>query len=325
MVGIYKITNKINGKCYIGQSIHIEKRWTVHKHDAFFKGGSNYDYPLYQSMRKYGLDNFAFEVIEECSVEELDEKEIYYIKHFNSYVNGYNQGPGGTLGHYNKLSDDAVRKIIERLKTSKDNSDIIGNEFGITGRTVREINLGQSCRFDDVSYPVRPSIAPRRETTFCVDCGKEIYYGCQRCSDCYNIFQRRAARPSPIDLAKMIVESNFTSVGKQFGLDANSIKNWCKQYGIPHRIEELTDWYYQEVGIQRPGKHVEEKPKTEKRFVQQIDPFTNMIIATYENSTQAALSLDKKKNSHIIEACNGKLEMAYGYKWRYISESEYNK
>lgn len=46
-VGIYKITNNINNKCYIGQSRNIEKRWRDHKY-------SNLDYPLYRAFRKYG-------------------------------------------------------------------------------------------------------------------------------------------------------------------------------------------------------------------------------------------------------------------------------
>lgn len=325
MVGIYKITNKINGKCYIGQSIHIEKRWWAHKHDAFLKGGSTYDYPLYQSMRKYGLNNFAFEVIEECSVEELNEKEIHYIKYFNSFGNGYNQGPGGTLGHYNKLNDAAVRKIIERLKTSKDNSDIIGDEFGITGRTVREINLGQACRFDDVSYPVRPSIAPKRIPVFCIDCGKEIDTNATRCVLCDHKRQRRATRPSKLDLAKMIVESSFVETAKRFGVSDNSIKKWCKQYGLPHRVNELRAWYYDQIGEVDPKTIVEEKPKQEKRFIQQIDIYTEQVVNTFESTRVAAKAMGVATNSHIIEACNGKLEMAYGYKWRYISESEYNK
>ena len=325
MVGIYKITNKINGKCYIGQSIHIEKRWWAHKHDAFLENGSGYDYPLYQSMRKYGLENFTFEVIDVCSVEELNEKEIYYIKFYESYGKGYNQGPGGNLGHYNKLNNDAVRKIIDRLKNSKDGSDIIGAEFGVTGRTIRELNLGQSCRLDDVHYPVRPSIAPRREPTFCVDCGKEIYSGCQRCVSCDHKRQRRATRPSELDLAKMIVESGFSAVGRKFNVDGNTIKKWCKQYGMPHRTAELRAWYYDKIGEADPKTIVEEKPKVEKKFVQQINPDTEDVISTFDSTRIAAKSIGVTTNSHIIEACNGKLEMAYGYKWRYISESEYNK
>jgi group I intron endonuclease len=59
---IYKITNKVNGKVYIGKSNDPERRWKQHKSEVY-KNKTTY---LYQSMRKYGVDNFSFIVIEEC-------------------------------------------------------------------------------------------------------------------------------------------------------------------------------------------------------------------------------------------------------------------
>lgn len=84
MIGIYKITNLINGKCYIGKSIDIEKRFQKHKTNAFWKSEKNlkYNYPLYQAFRKYTLQNFSFEVLEECSENELNNKEQFYYNLF---------------------------------------------------------------------------------------------------------------------------------------------------------------------------------------------------------------------------------------------------
>ena len=100
--GIYKITNLVNGKVYIGQSTNMERRWKDHKRMFNYKddGSLKYNYPLYCAFRKYGEENFKFEIIEECSEEELNEKEILYIKQYNSYVRwenskGYNQTIGG--------------------------------------------------------------------------------------------------------------------------------------------------------------------------------------------------------------------------------------
>ena len=62
MTGIYKITNMINGKCYVGQAVNIKRRWKKHKEVAFNNKDPGYSYPLYQAIRKYGLENFAFEV-----------------------------------------------------------------------------------------------------------------------------------------------------------------------------------------------------------------------------------------------------------------------
>lgn len=95
MIGIYKITNTINGKIYVGQSVNIEERLAEHKLIPFRQNRSTYYYPLYVDMRQYGITNFTFEILEECKREELNQKEQLYITLYNSYNNGYNQTPGG--------------------------------------------------------------------------------------------------------------------------------------------------------------------------------------------------------------------------------------
>lgn len=80
MTGIYKITNQVTNKSYIGQSVCIEHRLESHKNAAFNPTSNCYDRPLYCDIREYGLNNFTFEVLEKCSDNVLDEREIYYIK-----------------------------------------------------------------------------------------------------------------------------------------------------------------------------------------------------------------------------------------------------
>ena len=92
--GIYKITNLYTDQCYIGQSVDIYKRWTDH-----CKAGLGIDAPvgnrLYQKMGSDGLQNFTFELLCECSKEELDEKERYFIELYQADLYGYN----GTKGN----------------------------------------------------------------------------------------------------------------------------------------------------------------------------------------------------------------------------------
>ena len=78
MVGIYLIENKITKECYIGQSRNIENRFRSHRANL-----NNKKYSLYTDMRFYGLDNFSFSIIETCSINELDEKEMYWITKYN--------------------------------------------------------------------------------------------------------------------------------------------------------------------------------------------------------------------------------------------------
>lgn len=92
--GVYKITNQKTGECYIGQAVDVRTRWYNHA-----KAGLGVDTPqgnkLYNSMLEYGLDDFSFELLEECKPNELDEKEKYFIELYNSKVFGFN----GTVGN----------------------------------------------------------------------------------------------------------------------------------------------------------------------------------------------------------------------------------
>lgn len=112
-------------------------------------------------MRKYGFVNFDFTVIEECSQEELNEKEMLYIQQYQSNKKpfGYNQNEGGqTNSHSRKLTEEDVDKIIIRLKTSYDSANIICKEFGVGATLVRDINRGDIYYRDNETYPIRQKL-----------------------------------------------------------------------------------------------------------------------------------------------------------------------
>ena len=96
MIGIYKITNLINNKSYIGQSINIEKRIKEHFWKSKNQKDISFNSILHQAIRKYGEENFKWEILEECDVEKIDELEQQYIQKYNTLSpNGYNILPGG--------------------------------------------------------------------------------------------------------------------------------------------------------------------------------------------------------------------------------------
>lgn len=120
-MGIYKIYNTINNKVYIGQAVNIEDRWVEHIYSSLSKNRDEYNYPLYNAFRKYGIGNFNFEILEECDVEELDDKEIYYINHYNSNLHnpnshGYNQTDGGYAIRGWRMSDEQKKKQSKTMK-----------------------------------------------------------------------------------------------------------------------------------------------------------------------------------------------------------------
>ena len=84
--GIYKITSKHNGKVYIGQSIDIYNRWRGHWKQVK-RGDSDY---IHNAMRKYGKDDFIFEIIERCPQDIINEREKYWIDFYNGVEYGYN-------------------------------------------------------------------------------------------------------------------------------------------------------------------------------------------------------------------------------------------
>lgn len=125
MIGIYKIVNKISGKTYIGQSNDIERRFKEHQYKK--------DIPVEIAIQKYGIENFIFEVLEECSLDELDEKEKYYINLYNTYKgNGYNCNEGGGTFAYEdnghaKLTIEEVYDIREQYNLHKRRKDVYEN------------------------------------------------------------------------------------------------------------------------------------------------------------------------------------------------------
>lgn len=104
---IYRYTNKINGHMYIGLSKNAQKRYAEHKKSSFNQNDKDYDLSIHRTIRKYGLDNFDFEVIE-TNIETLNlakERERFWIKQYNTYENRehYNETPGGDAPGYNTI------------------------------------------------------------------------------------------------------------------------------------------------------------------------------------------------------------------------------
>jgi len=146
MIGyIYSITNKINGKQYIGQTVNYERRVIDHKY--YSKKEIKYRSAIYDAMKKYGVDNFEFTIIETCDAEELDVKEQEWIAKLNTLVpNGYNILNGGKKlfdennPFYGKFHTEETKN-----KISKKNKNRIQSEEEIELRKI--INSGENNPF----------------------------------------------------------------------------------------------------------------------------------------------------------------------------------
>lgn len=121
---IYKATNKINGKIYIGQTINsLEFRKQQHFREA--KSNSKVNTYFHNALNKYGLDNFLFEAIDNAdNIDDLNRKEIYWISYYQSTNKslGYNLDSGGKSGGCK--SESTKRKIGDKTKERWQNENI---------------------------------------------------------------------------------------------------------------------------------------------------------------------------------------------------------
>ena len=111
---IYKITCLINRKIYVGQTINFKRRINQHKRDSSkFRNGID------AAIAKYGWENFSVEVIEKCPVEQLNEREIFWIRELNSkYPNGYNLTDGGR-NFCGYVPTPELRALLSKIHTGR--------------------------------------------------------------------------------------------------------------------------------------------------------------------------------------------------------------
>ena len=133
---IYKITNTINGKSYIGQTIqNVKERFYQHCATKCSKAVSNM--AIHRAIKKYGKSNFTVEVIEEIDSANLNDRERYWIKYYNSYNNGYNSTKGGQDG-CKSFKDLDVESIIKEYNTGK-SLRTLGTIFKVDKQTIKDL------------------------------------------------------------------------------------------------------------------------------------------------------------------------------------------
>ena len=163
---IYKITNLINNKSYIGQTAQtIEKRWKEHQRNK------NYPYfqhlLLYKALNKYGLENFTIENIIEIDDEYLNEEEIKWITYYKSYENGYNMTKGGTSRKILELCNKDIINDYLYLKSARK----VAKKYNVDHNTIDDIlNKNNIPRF---------TMGAQRSKKVIVENNKEkLYFDC---------------------------------------------------------------------------------------------------------------------------------------------------
>lgn len=159
---VYKITNNINQKCYIGISKNYKARWSTHKSAAFKETDPEYEKVLYKAFRKYGIENFTFELLfSGLEIQEAKEKECELISEIGTLVSqaGYNVTPGGDYAesgrsagesnHNAKLTEQEVIDIITRREAGETQNSIYADYKDKVKRTgaFADIWFGRSWKY----------------------------------------------------------------------------------------------------------------------------------------------------------------------------------
>lgn len=282
MGSIYKITNDVNGKVYIGQTHGtVESRWKAHLNAAKHHSKRHGCPYLINAINYYGVEHFSVVEIEKCNDEDLNDRERYWISYYQSYIedNGYNLTLGGDCGYWKDYSDVytlwdeglPVTEIQNRTGFSRTTLSKVLKEYENYSRTESEHR--QSYLVSKHQY--RPVIQYAQDGTY------------------LNRFD------TPQDAIDHL----------GVGIYGELIKK-CKQ---SNRMYYGYQWRFE--GDDPPGAFI--KRKELYKPVIQFDADGNEI-ARYDSITIA--SRETKAPYHGIQGCcKGRQGQSGGYIWRYAS------
>lgn len=320
MIGIYKIENLINHKVYIGQSISIENRLKQHKSDL--KNNRHTNSHLQSSWNKYGEENFIFEIIDLCTEEQLNEKEIYWIEYYGGKNNqlNFNQKDGGKFGSLNELSIEKIKlKTIGKHRSPKTefkNGEHHGKEFekgfasphrkkvyqyDLDGKLIAEFsNISEAARMNGVSISLISLCCHNKIKT-----GKNYQWSFVKAN------KQKITKGKKVyqyDLEGKFIKkwNNVKEVADFMKVRTNSITTCCT--GKNHTCRNYQwRYYYEPSGIG--------KPKTNKQRIRQYDLEGNLICEY--------MSLKQMKRMTGFDCSNVKRaslknKISYGYYWKLI-------
>lgn len=285
---IYKATSSTTGKVYIGQSSQtLQERINQHNSHAY---GHQYNYHFHNAIRKYGADDFTYEIIEDGiqSIEKLNERERYWINHYDSYNNGYNSTLGGD-GRQTR-DDELIIKLFQEGKTTKEICQITGYHRSTIYKSYRINNLREE------------------------NCQRKNKQTKNRCS--------RAVEQYSIDGNYIKTWDSASDCGRALG-NQSLISSVCRQeegilsaYGFLFKYaddpQDISNW------VERfKNKRTSGKPKKQ---IRQFD-INKQELQIFESAADAARALGKKDKTNICRAAR-KGGKAYGYYWEYIQNGD---
>lgn len=159
--GIYLIRNLINNRVYIGQTTRKFKvRWQEYVAITKNLDAKKNITAIILAMRKYGIENFDFSILEICKKESLDEREQFWIKTFNADShNNYNQTAGGQNAALKSSKPLWFSELVNELKNTTVSFTFLADKYNISDSLVCDINYGRRYYDSNIIYPIRPIIS----------------------------------------------------------------------------------------------------------------------------------------------------------------------
>lgn len=241
MIGIYKITNKTNGKFYIGSSKNISKRFREHKLDL--KKNKHKNKKLQNAFNKYGEENFIFEILEECNLENLLVLENKYYQELKPF---YNLCPIILSGNKKDGFSNSIyftKNIVKKIR-----------KLYQEGYSVKNLSV----MFKNNTYNIRNIIS---NTTFY---DKSYKY----------ISRKKRLSSSQVNLIKILYLNGYSinSISKYLNCDWNSVNNVAKNKYYKNTLSEVisTDVFYKNPILNKKRSISNEIIKNEiKKLLQQ--------------------------------------------------------
>ena len=311
--GIYGIHNKITDKWYIGQSQDIEKRWAAHRWGLSHGKGESVH--LLRAWRKYGATAFEWVVLEKCRVEELDAKEIAWIKKKDSIRNGYNQtsGGGGMRG-YQQSEETRQRRSASLSKAMQSASyrklrASLSKEMWENEEYREKVLRSRAASMATAEY--KQKISKTSKERYSNPAYRKNYQ--EKIRAYYNDPQNHAS----------IVERNRKTA-------ADEERN--KKIGIAHAERyannpELREKVSADSTARWADSEYKErvtatlKESAQERAVQVLQVEEGIV---YPSMEEASIAMGGKNKSGVCNCCKGKQIMACGYHWRYADDTAEN-
>ena len=314
--GIYCITNLINNKQYIGQTYNLKHRWRTHKNNL--KANRHHNKHLQYAWNKYGADNFKFDILEYCSVDLLDEREIYWIEFYNTIQEGYNLAEGGLGCHGYKHTEYELSKM-RQIQNPKSVLQL-DKDFNIIAEWISCSHAGKTLGLSIRGIKACCNRENRQKTI-------GGYYWIYKNEydnntvdwEYLNIHKTEPKRVSQYDLNMNLIKiyESVYQCSKDLNIGIGDISMVCnyRRKTSHNYIFRFTDEYTKEqYNIDLNTNFNYDKNKTKKKVVQYS--LDGKFIKEYDSISQTAKE-NNYSRSAIRACCNQESSNSYGYIWKF--------